>query len=84
MHETLSLSDGLRLSGLSDQDLWNRYLVLGGNSEMADMRRHVDSGDCPSQHDHNIIALALNESFLERGHDHPVAYAHLYRRGDEE
>jgi hypothetical protein len=29
----------------------------------------------PDSHQHNLLAQALNEHFLELGADHPVAYA---------
>jgi hypothetical protein len=76
----LSLADGLRQLGLSETELWNRYLALGGNNTLDQLREHVHSSNCPDPHDHNVIAQALNDAYLDRGHDHPVAYRHLYQQ----
>lgn len=75
----LSLADGRRLSGLSWTDLWNRYTALGGSTTPDELRRHVEDDGCPNQHEHNVIAQAINEAFTDQGRDHPVAYRHLYR-----
>lgn len=77
----LSLADGLRLSGLDDTDLWARYLALGGAGTIDQLRAHIGSGVCPDDHEHNVIAQALNEAFLDQHQDHPVGYRHLYRPG---
>ncbi|MFI5845007.1 hypothetical protein ACIA8K_35430 [Catenuloplanes sp. NPDC051500] len=76
----LSLADGLRQLRLSDTELWNRYLALGGTGDLHQLRDHVRGGTCPDRHDHNIIAQALNDAFVDEGHDHAVAYHDLYRR----
>lgn len=75
----LSLADGQRQLRLSDTELWNRYLALGGTRDLSQLREHVHNSNCPDQHEHNIIAQALNDAFLDEGHDHPVAYRHLYQ-----
>lgn len=72
----LSLADGIRLARLSSDQLWTRYLALGGDSTIDQLRTHIETGTCPDHHDHDVIAQALNEVFLELGHDHPVAYHH--------
>jgi len=74
-----SLADGMDLAGLDYPALWFRYLALGGNGTVAALREHVRSGICPSPAEHNLIAQAINEVFVERGEDHPVGYQHLYR-----
>lgn len=78
----LGLAAGMRLAGLSYPDLLTRCLGLGGCSTIGALRRHIDGEECPDRTEHNLIALALNESLVERGHDHPVAYRRLYRLGD--
>lgn len=75
----LSLADGMDLAGLTFPQLWARYFAIGGNGSEADLRRHVDAADCEDDHEHNLIAHAINEAFLDIGGDHPVAYRHLYQ-----
>ena len=72
-----SLVDGLDLAGLDYPTLLIRYIALGGNGTVDDLRDHVISGACDDPAEHNLIAQAINEVFLERGQNHPVAYQHL-------
>jgi hypothetical protein len=76
---SLDLRDGLRLSGMTYAQLWIRYFELGGTGTLDQMREHLEREECPDRHEHNIIAQALNDSFVDQGQDHPVAYSHLYQ-----
>jgi hypothetical protein len=76
--EPLGLAEGIRVAGISDTELWMRYLAIGGSGTLEQVLAHVASADCPDEHEHNVIAQALNDTFLEQGHDHPVGYRHLY------
>jgi len=78
-HQDLSLADGMRQTRLTYSQLWNRYVALGGSGTLTDLRNHVDSDGCPDNHQHNVIAQALNDVYIEHGYDHPVAYRHLYQ-----
>jgi hypothetical protein len=73
----LNLSEGLRRSGLSLSELEFRYLLIGGTASPQELRRHI-AGECPDEHEHNLIAQALNEASLEHGEDYPVAYRNLF------
>ena len=44
---------------------------------MAELRDIVETITEPTTTNTNIIARALNEVFLDRGDNHPVAYRHL-------
>ena len=61
----------LRISPL---DLWTHYFALGGNLDAIELDAYltglVDVGDL----DHDLIAHALNEIYLDRGDDHPLTY----------
>ncbi len=78
----LDLADGLRLSGLTYDELWFRYLELGGSRTIEQLRAHIDSEQCPDDHEHNVIAQALNDAYIEQDRDHPVAYRHLHELPD--
>lgn len=78
MTPPLGLADGQRLLRISDTELWNRYLALGGSGDLNRLRGHVHGHDCPDPREHNLIAQALNDAFVEAGHDHPVGYRDLY------
>lgn len=69
----LSLADGLDLSGLNWEQLWLRYVGVGGCASAGELRQHVTTIDT-DPYEHNLIATALNEYFLDRDQDHPVSY----------
>ena len=61
--------------GLPLPQLWLDYLGLGGNLPPAAigaaLHGHVGLGD----HDHDMLVQALNEHFVDRAQNHPLAYA---------
>ena len=67
-----------QVAELSFDELWMRYFALGGMSTALEMEAILFGALQPSAHDHDVIAHALNERFVELGGNHPVAYA-----GDE-
>jgi hypothetical protein len=70
-----SLRAGFSLSDLELPELWLAYVGLGGSLGKDDLEAAL-RGTLPlSDHEHDMIAQALNDYFTERGQDHPVAYA---------
>ena len=61
--------------GLSHGELWLRYFELGGMSTGFELEAFLFGVITPSDHDHDVIAHALNERFVELGGNHPVAYS---------
>jgi len=64
-----------RLAGLSHGELWVRYFGLGGMHSGGELRAILSGAADTSAHDHDVIAHALNERFVELGGNHPVPYA---------
>ncbi len=64
--------------GLSIPDLWLRYFALGGMSTALEVEAILYAALVPTDHDRDLLAVALNERFSELGDDHPVPYS-----GDE-
>ena len=62
-------------AGLSHRELYLRYFALGGMSSMTEVEAFLASALIPSDHDHDVIAHALNERFVELGRNHPVPYS---------
>ena len=61
---------------LSPTELWMAYFEVGGNHNAAHLHAFL-SGDAgahidPIDRDH--IIDALNDTFVERGHGHPLTY----------
>jgi hypothetical protein len=61
-------------AALSHGELWLRYFELGGMSTGLQLEAYLYGALRPSGHDHDIIAHALNERFVELGGNHPVPY----------
>jgi hypothetical protein len=72
--EGMSLQDGMRLSGMSYQELWLRHIAVSGTTGELELEAYVLGLLVPDDFQHNLIAQALNEYFIEQGQDHPVGY----------
>jgi hypothetical protein len=73
--EALDVLDAFRQeAGLSHGDLWLRYFELGGMSTGFELEAFLYGLVTPSAHEHDVIAHAINERFVELGGNHPVAY----------
>ena len=70
-----SLAVGLALTGIAVQDLWGRYVALGGLHSRLDLALYISGETAWATDQHDIAATALNEFTSERGMDHPVSYA---------
>ena len=62
-------------AGLTHGELWLRYFELGGMSTAFELEAFLFGALRPSPRDHDVIAHALNERFVELGGNHPVPYA---------
>jgi hypothetical protein len=72
----LEVLDHFRIdAALSHGELWLRYFELGGMSTGLQLEAFLYGALRPTRHDHDIIAHALNERFVELGGNHPVPYA---------
>lgn len=72
-----SLRDGQELAGIGLDELWCRYVSVGGTLGAAAVARclALDVDQC-DPHEHDLIAQALNETFLDLDIDtFPVLYA---------
>ena len=61
-------------AGLTHGELWLRYFELGGMSTAFQLEAYLFGALQPTSRDHNVIAHALNERFVELGGNHPVPY----------
>src|ERR1700722_19445007 len=69
-------------AALSHGDLWLGFFELGGMSTGLQLEAFLYGALEPTSHDHDIIAHALNERFVELGGNHPVPYADDGDSGD--
>jgi hypothetical protein len=70
-----TLADGLALSGADLDELWWRYIAIGGDAGHRLLASRVGGvAPCDIQ-EYSIIAQALNECFVDRGlNTFPVGY----------
>lgn len=59
---------------LTHAELWLRYFALGGVGSPLDLEALLYGALQPSGHEHDVIAHALNERFMELGSARRVAY----------
>jgi hypothetical protein len=71
----LSLYEGMRRAGMSFEDVWLAQLGVGGDADAMTVEAYILGLLIPDYHQHNLIAQAINEYFIDRGDNHPVAYA---------
>jgi|GEM_PF-663143 len=73
--QTSDVLDTFRIQAhLSQGELWLRYFELGGMSTALEVEAILFGTLLPTPHDHDVLAQALNERFVELGGDHPVPY----------
>jgi hypothetical protein len=76
MDETIDpLEQARRNLGMSVADLWWRYFALGGSGTELELEAILFQALVPSDSDHDVVAVALNERFSELGEDHPIPYS---------
>jgi hypothetical protein len=64
----MSLHDGFDLLGIDADELWSGYAALGGTLPPVELELFLlDRTAAIDAREHDIIAHALNEAFLERG-----------------
>jgi hypothetical protein len=70
-----ALEKARRGLSLSVSDLWWRYFAIGGMSTELEIEAILYQALIPTDTDHDMLAVALNERFSELGRDHPVPYS---------
>jgi hypothetical protein len=73
-HQGLSLREGMGAAGISYEQLWLDQLAIGGVATALEVEAYVRGILKPDAYQHNLLAQAINEHFVERGGDHPVGY----------
>lgn len=63
-----------RDSGLTTPELWLRYFGLGGMRTQPEIEAILSFAAVPSAHDHDVLAHALNERFIELGGTCHIGY----------
>ena len=75
--EPYEQADGARRElGLSLEALWLAYIGLGGAATFLELGWYLSEGSGGfTGRQHDYVAQALNDTFVERGGDHPVPYS---------
>jgi hypothetical protein len=70
-----TLDRARRDARFSHKQLWLRYFALGGMRSAFEIEAILHGALIATNHDHNVLAVALNERFFELGANHPGPYA---------
>jgi hypothetical protein len=70
----VSLVVGMGATGMDYDELWLRYLGVSGSAGPFEVEAYVLGLLTPDAYEHDLIAQAINEWFLDHGQDHPVDY----------
>jgi hypothetical protein len=70
------LDDARRRLGLSHYDLWVRYIGVGGTRDAHAVRSYLTGRVILTDGDHDHLAVALNEAFVDAGHRQRLRYRH--------
>lgn len=62
-------------AGLSHGELWLRYFELGGMGSALELEAYLLGALVPTPYDHDVVAHAINERYVELGGNHPVRYS---------
>lgn len=68
------LRGGLRDVGWQTTDLWIASVALGSHLALGDVTDITAGVRVPTRGEYDVLALALNEQFMDLGRDHPVTY----------
>jgi hypothetical protein len=74
VEEAVVLQRAREQSGLAIDELWVRYLALGGTSDLFGVDGYLTGAGGLDRRQHNILVVALNERFMDLGMNHPVPY----------
>jgi hypothetical protein len=72
----MGLHSGMVASGMDNHELWLRYVGISGAASPLELEAYVLGLLIPDSYQHDVIAQASNEWFIEHGLDHPVGYWH--------
>jgi hypothetical protein len=61
--------------GLTLYDVWYGYVAVGGNASLRVVQGWLTGAAEPDDYQHDLMAQAFNDRFLDEGLNHPVAYS---------
>ena len=68
------LTDGLNAVNWLPVDLWIAVIGLTGRLKLGEVSDILSGERQPSEREYDLLALAINERFLDLGGDHPMNY----------
>jgi hypothetical protein len=78
----VAIRGGLRLADWSARDLWVAAVGIGGGFEARDVERIAAGEQLATPMEHDVLAAAFNDHFIEGGRHLPVlTWTELHARG---
>lgn len=72
---SIALEAARDMLGLSLLDLWVDYVGIGGSLNEEGVNAALSGRSSLSVLDHDLLVHALNERFVDRDENHPLAYS---------
>ena len=73
VESTASLRSGLRRTGWTTNQLWIAAIGIGGQLLHEDIEDIAAGARPATPAEHDVLAAALNDYFVDHGQDHPIA-----------
>jgi hypothetical protein len=73
----------LSMLSLPIEHLWVDYMGIGGDLELRDLADFVAGRSALSEREYDRLAQAINEKFMDRDENHPLAYAEDIQLGPQ-
>jgi hypothetical protein len=64
--------------GLSIETLWLAYAALGGAASLPQLDRYLTDGSGFTGIQHDYVAQALNDGYIDLGRNHEVPYSETF------
>lgn len=68
-----ALGQARRTLGISVPQLWIAYIGVGGNGTPGEVARWMSGAEPVPEREYDLLAVALNEEFLDRGLPNPMS-----------
>jgi hypothetical protein len=69
---TAVLQRGYGLTGWTVEQLWIAAMGIGGSMDSRDVEGITSGAKAATPAEHDVLAAALNDHFVERNQDHPI------------
>ena len=70
----VAIEAGRQMLDMSTLELWLRYFTLTGSASHEEVQRYLQGEGNLSTTEGDMLAVAVNEAFMDQGNDNPIPY----------